>query len=219
MIRSDTSAVRATTSAHRRQALDVLNATYAEEKDWVDSASALFPTKDLGDESTSWIVASVDKDPAGVLRVDFDPPLEQYTEYEFDPLDGAPDLDVDAFIQNHRTAEIGPFAVLPKFRRRLRVVFWLMRVAGRETLRRNYTHYVTDIFQGEEHSPYQFHTRVLGFRPVATHETGEMDCLHRRITLVLNLKEAYERLRESRNRLYRFLTKGIDATLLHSFSA
>ena len=93
-----------------------------------------------------------------------------------------------------------------------------MRVAGVETLRRGFTHYVTDVFEDEEHSPYRFHTRVLGFRPVATHETGEMDCFHRRITLVLNLREAYQRLRDSQNRLYRFLTEGLDAPMQHLLS-
>jgi hypothetical protein len=219
MIRSDTTAFEAATPANRRDALSVLNETYAQEKRWVETAADLFPAADLETDAVSWIVATVDGDPAGVLRVHFDPPLQHYRDYDFDPLDGAADLDVDAFIREHDIAQIGPFAVRPAYRRRFRVVFWLMRVAGAETLDRGYTHYVTDIFEDEEHSPYRFHTRVLGFRPVATHEAGEMNCLHRRITLVLNLKEAYQRLRESRNRLYRFLTDGVDAPLLHQLSA
>jgi hypothetical protein len=219
MVRSDTTAFPATTSADRRQALHVLDATYVREKRWVNDAAELFPAGALADDNVSWVLATVDDDPAGVLRVRFDPPLERYREYDFDPLgDGGP-LDVDAFVRAHRIAQIGPFAVRPTYRRRFRVVFWLMRVAGAETLAREYTHYVTDVFEDEEHSPYRFHTRVLGFRPVATHEAGEMDCLHRRITLVLNLRDAYERLRDSRNRLYRFLTEGVDAPLFRRLSA
>jgi hypothetical protein len=219
MIRSDTTAARATTRTDRQRALAVLDATYAAEKQWVESAEALFPEEDLRDERITWIVATVDDAPAGVLRVHFDPPLDRYREYDLDPLDGAADLDVDAFIREHRIAQIGPFAVLPEYRRRFRVVFWLMRVAGAETLQRGFTHYVTDIFEDEEHSPYRFHTRVLGFRPVATHETGEMDCLHRRVTLILDLKEAYRRLRASKNRLYRFLTDGVKLPLVRGPSA
>jgi hypothetical protein len=218
MLRSDTTATRATTRVDRQRALAVLDATYADEKQWVDRAEALFPEAHLRDERVTWVVATMDGTPAGVLRVHFDPPLDHYRAYDFDPLDGAAPLDVDAFVREHRIAQIGPFAVHPEYRRRFRVVFWLMRVAGVETLRRGYTHYVTDVFEDEEHSPYHFHTRVLGFRPVATHEAGEMDCLHRRITLVLNLKEAYRRLRDSRNRLYRFLTEGLDAPLFHQLS-
>jgi len=218
MIRSDTTASRATTHTGRQRALTVLDATYADEKQWVESAEVLFPRDHLQDEDITWIVATVDGAPAGVLRVHFDPPVDDYREYDLDPLSGAADFDVDAFIRQHHIAQIGPFAVLPAYRRRFRVVFWLMRVAGAETLQRGYTHYVTDVFENEEHSPYRFHTRVLGFRPVAAHEAGEMDCLHRRITLVLNLKDAYQRLRDSRNRLYRFLTEGLDSPLLRQCS-
>ena len=126
------------------------------------------------------------RDPAGALRS----PLADYAEYDFDPVGRGASLDVNTFIQTHEIAQIGPFAVRPAYRRRIRVVFWLMRVAGAETLTRGYTHYVTDVFEDEEHSPYRFHTRVLGFEPVATHDTGAMDCLHRRITLVLNIEDA-----------------------------
>lgn len=218
MMRSQTTATQATTPTDRERVLTVLNATYANEKRWVECAEELFPADDLHNEHITWILATVDNDPAGVLRVHFDPPLDQYREYNLDPMNGVADLDVDAFIRTNRIAQIGPFAVLPDYRRRIRVVFWLMRVAGAETLQRGFTHYVTDIFEDEEHSPYSFHTQVLGFRPVATHETGEMDCFHRRITLVLNLKEAYQRLRDSKNRLYRFLTEGVDAPLVRHLS-
>ena len=211
MHRSDTTAAPVTTTADRQQALTVLDATYTHEKHWVDEAADLFPKAHLASDDVCWILAMVDDAPAGVLRVHFDPPLADYAEYEFDPVGRGASLDVDTFIQTHKIAQIGPFAVRPAYRRRIRVVFWLMRVAGVQTLARGYTHYVTDVFEDEEHSPYRFHTRVLGFEPVATHETGAMDCLHRRITLVLNIEDAYRRLRDSQHRLYRFLTEGLDA--------
>jgi hypothetical protein len=213
LFRSDTTARRVTTPDGRADALSVLDATYAKEKAWVDDAESAFPGGELGDDDVTWLLATVDDEPAGVLRLHYDPPLHRYDEYGFERLEGAEGLDVDAFVRERSIAEIGRFAVLPKYRGRLRVLFWLMRAAGVDTLERGYTHYVTDIFEGEEHSPYAFHTRVLGFRPVAAHETGEMNCLHRRITLVLNLKAAYERLHATKNRLYRFLTEGLDASL------
>lgn len=219
MIRSDPTAAPVTTAAERRQVLSILDATYTQEKHWVDDAGALFPAAHLASDDVCWILATVDDDPAGVLRVHFAPPLDDYAEYDFDPLAAGAALDVNQFVQTHKIAQIGPFAVRPAYRGRFRVVFWLMRVAGAETLRRGYTHYVTDVFEDEEHSPYQFHTRVLGFTPVATHEAGEMNCLHRRITLVLNIEDAYQRLRDSQNRLYRFLTDGLDIPRLQGVAA
>jgi hypothetical protein len=209
MLRSDTTAVRATTTDHRQDALAVLADTYADEKQWVREATDMFPVVDLDDDRIMWIVATVDGHAAGVLRVHYDPPLHLYREYGLQALDDAPEIDVDAFLHEHRIAEIGRFAVRPAYRRRLRVVFEIMRVAAVDTLQRDYTHYVTDVFEGEAHSPYRFHTRVLGFKPVAVHATGEMNCLHRRITLLLNLKEAYQRLRDSKNRLYDRISEGL----------
>ncbi len=217
LLRSDTTAALVVTPDARDDVLQVLDDIYSTEKHWVDDAAALFPASDLGDDRISWILARVDGVPAGVLRVHYDPPLELYAEYCLQPVDeqGAlpSDLDIDTFIRTHRIAEVGRFAVRPAYRRRIRVVFWLMRVAWADTLGRAYSHYVTDVFEDEPHSPYDFHTRVLGFQPIATHVTGEMSCHRRRITLLLNLQAAYHRLRASKNRLYRFLTAGLDDSL------
>jgi len=219
LLRSDTTAALVTTSDGRDDALQVLDDIYGAEKRWVDDAASLFPASDLGDDRISWVLARVDGAPAGVLRVHYDPPLELYAEYGLQPVDGngalPSNLDIDTFIRTHRIAEIGRFAVRPTYRRRIRVVFWLMRVAWADTLDREYSHYVTDVFEDEPHSPYDFHTRVLGFQPIATHATGEMNCLRRRITLILNLQAAYHRLHASKNRLYRFLTAGLDDSLQH----
>lgn len=214
MIRSNTTASRVTTSRDRQRALNVLNRTYADEKQWVDDAGEIFPESDLNRDSVTWVLATVNEAPAGVVRIHYDPALHQYGGYELEDVEGDHDAtdfsdEVEAFITHHDIAEIGRFAVLPEYRHRIRVVFWLMRVAGVDTFERGYSHYVTDVFEDEEHSPYNFHTRVLGFEPVATHETGEMNCLHRRITLILDLPQAYRRLRETRNRIYRFLAEGL----------
>ena len=65
---------------------------------------------------------------------------------------------------------------------------------------------MTDVFEDDQHSPYGFHTRVMGFAPVATHDLGELQCKSRRITMVLDLKAAYRRLKQSGNWMYRYLT-------------
>jgi hypothetical protein len=67
---------------------------------------------------------------------------------------------------------------------------------------------VTDVFEDDPHSPYGFHTRVIGFHPVATHDMGELQSRSRRITLVLDLRAAYKRLKASGNWVFRYLTGG-----------
>ena len=217
MLINSVSAIRATTETERQNAIDVLSETYLNEKHWVKDEGTLFPESDLGDNSVSWFVAHVGGRPAGVVRVLYDPPLEVYASYGFQTLRAG--LDVGAFVRENRIAEIGRFAVRRRYRNRISVVAALMRTATEEAVRREYTHYITDVFEGEAHSPYEFHTRVIGFQPVATHDTGELNCPYRRITLVLNLKEAYNRLRQTRRQVYQFLTKGWDEALHQKLSS
>jgi len=62
---------------------------------------------------------------------------------------------------------------------------------------RGYTHVITDVFEDDPHSPLGFHTRVMGFRPVGTHDHGDLNCKNRRITLLLDLKSSSQRLRRA----------------------
>lgn len=195
----------------RQLGLEVLRATYGEEKRWVDDPDQQLPASDLARPDVSWFVVRADDRPVGILRVLYDPPIDLYREYEFElTVDG---LDVEEFVRNNRIAEVGRFAVLPEYRRYVSVVAALMREASRETVARGYTHYITDVFEDDPHSPYRFHTRVMGFQPVATHEAGELHSASRRITLVLDLKQAYRRLRASGGMIYRLLTDGWDDRL------
>ncbi len=195
--------IRVESAAARDLAIEVMRATYKQEKNWITRDEKLFPESELGDPNISWFVVLESDRPVGTLRVLYNLPLDLYKEYGFKTISG---LDLDEFIRKNRIAEIGRFAVLPEFRRHMVVVGALMREASRETVERGYTHYVTDIFEGEAHSPYNFHTRVLGFQPVATHDTGELNCPNRRITLILDLAAAYVRLRKQGGWLFRFFT-------------
>jgi hypothetical protein len=197
--------IRVDSTAGRALAVEVMRATYKQEKNWITRDEKLFPENELGNPSVSWFVVLENERPIGTLRILYDLPLDLYKEYDFKTLGG---IDLDQFIRNNRIAEIGRFAVLPEFRRHMIVVGALMREASRETVERGYTHYVTDIFDGETHSPYKFHTRVLGFQPVATHDTGELNCPNRRITLILDLAQGYQRLRRQGGWLFRFFTEG-----------
>lgn len=200
----------------RDGALSVLKATYQDEKRWVERAESQIPDCDLSSERVSWFLARRGGEPTGVLRVHYDPPVEQYRAYDVRVL--RPGLDVDAFLLAHRLAEIGRFAIVPQHRHNLLVAVALMRAATRETVERGFTHYITDVFESDPHSPYGFHTRVMGFDPVATHEHGELACASRRITLILDLKAAYLRLRRRKGWIFRALTADWDEGLHGRFA-
>jgi ribosomal protein S18 acetylase RimI-like enzyme len=196
--------MRIENDSDREYGLSVLRATYTDEKHWTGDAESQLPADDVGRDDVSWFLVSVDETPVGVLRVLYDPPLELYANYGFDLLQDG--MDVESFVREHKIAEIGRFAVLPEYRRYMMVVAALMRAAATETVSRGYTHYITDVFEDDPHSPYQFHTNVMGFQPVATHDVGELNCRSRRITMVLDLKAAYHRLKERGSWVFRFFT-------------
>src|SRR5262249_19251728 len=145
----------------------------------------------------AWFAVTLKDCPAGVLRVWFDPSYTQYATYGLKLID--PTLQVKELLRRGRIAEVGRFAVKPEYRGQFGIAAALMRAATEETMLRGYTHLVTDVFEDDPHTPYHFHTRVLGFQPVATHDVGELHCPSRRITLVLDLKSAYGRLRKYNN--------------------
>jgi len=211
MRKRDIQVLRVEDAASRNDALVVLGTTYLEEKRWVDTAESQLPESDLQSPTTSWFIAYVNDRPGGVLRVCYDPPVEQYHDYQVQLLDNS--LDVDAFLRQNRIAEIGRFAVIPELRNQIMVAAELMRASTRETLDRAFTHYITDVFEDDPNSPYGFHTRVMGFLPVATHDVGELHCNSRRITMILDLKAAYQRLKARKNWIFRVITNGWDEGL------
>jgi hypothetical protein len=206
---------RIRTSQDRQAALKVLKATYQDEKRWVERADSQIPESDLTNERLSWFLARRGGEPSGVLRVQYEPPVDQYRAYDIRVL--RPGLDVEAFLRSNRLAEIGRFAIVPEHRRNLLIAMALMRAATRETVERGFTHYITDVFESDPHSPYGFHTRVMGFDPVATHDHGELACASRRITLILDLKAAYQRLRRRKAWIFRALTADWDEALHRRF--
>jgi hypothetical protein len=195
----------------REDALSVMRRIYRDEKNWVQDDEKLIASSDLTGDFVSWFVACAGGKPVGVLRVLYEPQLNLYQSYEFKVV--AKNIDLDAFIRENRIAEIGRFAILPEFRKHVLVAATLMGAASGETLERGFTHYLTDIFEGEQHSPYKFHSRVIGFQVVATHEQGELNCACRRITMLLDLKQSYLRLRRRNNWIFRTMTSGWDERL------
>jgi hypothetical protein len=208
---------RITDEAGRGAALLVLSATYQKEKGWITEPTSQFPSTNLGRPDISWFVVRLDRRPVGVLRTLYDPPLLQYAGYRLELLD--PRIDVASFLEHHRIAEVGRFAVLATHRGNLMLAAALMRAAMQEILARGYTHIITDVFEDDAHSPLGFHTRVIGFTPVATHDYGELNCKSRRITLLLDLKSSYHRLRARGNWVYRYLTANWPETLHRRLAA
>jgi hypothetical protein len=194
---------RVTAPKDRTDALAVLDAVYAGEKRWVGSVADVLPENDLAAPGVAWFVTRVDGKPVGVVRVLFDLPVDLYRQYGFTML--ADGLDVERFIRTTKIAEVGRFAVLPEWRAKVLVAASLIRACAGETVARGYTHMITDVIENDPNSPYEFHTRVLGFVPVASHEHGELRAAGRRITMLLDLPQAYQRVRSSRSWLFRYI--------------
>lgn len=200
----------------RQRALAVLREVYAAEKGWVQSPEQVLPESDLGNPALCWFLAEKEGRPVGVTRVLYELPRNLYQTYELKMVH--PGIDIEAFLSRHRLAEVGRFAVIPEERQNIRIAAILMRAATTETVERGFTHFITDVFEADPNSPYQFHKRILGFEVVATHDHGEMQVKSRRITMLLDLRAAFKRLSISRSWIYRFITQGNDR-LMQALSA
>jgi hypothetical protein len=190
--------------AGRAAALSVLRATYQSEKGWIVDPAHQLPSGDLQRPDIAWFIVRLEGQPVGVLRTFYDPPILQYAKYGLELIDQR--VDIEKFLRQHRIAEVGRFAIIAPHRNNVLLAAALMRAATEEVVDRGYTHLVTDVFEDDPHSPLGFHTRVMGFLPVATHDHGELNCKSRRITLLLDLKSTYRRLRARGNWVYRYLT-------------
>lgn len=197
------SVVRVETTEDLHATSEVLRSVFISEKNWANDEGNLVPDSDLGNDGLSWFIARLHGTPVGAVRVLYELPLDLYEEYDIKMLD--PSLDVEAFIRNNRIAEVGRFAVKTDKRGQLTVAAALMRAVASEAISKRCTHFITDVFEGEPNSPYEFHTRVLGFKPVAYHDHGELKAEYRRITMLLDLRQAYERMKTKRSWLARHI--------------
>ena len=115
----------------------------------------------------------------------------------------------DGLKRHGRFVDIGRFMIVPAYRRNIRVVMRLMRAAIIEVVGRGYTHFLTDVFEEDPHSPLHFHTRVLGFERIGTHRYGELACTSSRILLILDIARAYHRLKAQDNKIWKELGEGV----------
>jgi hypothetical protein len=201
--------VRVNDAASRRAALAVVREVYLEEKGWLAAADteAELPESILDSATASWFLALHGDEPAGVVRLTYDPKLELPAAAGFE-LD--PGIDIEALANCGRFAEIGRLMIPKRYRSRTAVVLALMRAALAEVVGRGYTHLLTVVFEDDPHSPYGFHTRVLGFERIGSHRHGELACANRRIVLTLDIARAFHRLRGPRAKLVQTLTGGLE---------
>jgi hypothetical protein len=201
---------RVACAAGREAALAIVQQVYQEEKGWLAAADGDFPESDLASPATSWFLARCGGEPAGVVRLTYDPSLE---------LPAAAGVEIEAGVDLERLAasgrfvEVGRLMIAPRFRARAAVVLALMRAALGEVVQRGYTHLLTVVFEDDPHSPYGFHTRILGFERIGSHRHGELACASRRIILTLDIARAYDRLRGPRSKLVQALTGGLEPDL------
>src|SRR4029434_1357066 len=108
--------IRVDSEEQRTHAIEVMRATYKQEKNWITKDEKLFPDGELGNPGVSWFVVLDGRQPIGTLRVLYDLPLDLYQQYGFKTLAG---INVEEFLRKNRIAEIGRFAVLPEYRRHM----------------------------------------------------------------------------------------------------
>lgn len=192
------------------EALTVLDAVYLKEKNWIKSAEQQLDETALSSTNVSWFLARYNRKPVGVLRLLYDP------SFDFPPdicLTLEKGINLDDLAAEHRFVEIGRFCILPEYRSRMLVSLRLMRIAIKEVVERNYSHFITDVFENEPTSPFKFHTKLLGFEVIGKHLYGELTCSCTRIILTLDILKAYNNLKLKNSRIYRSLTYGIRGLL------
>ena len=189
--------------SQRADALKVVDEVYVREKGWLDRSQLdEFPHG----SSVTWLLARVDGEPVGLMRLLYDPPLDFPQEYDVTLHDTS--VDWWALAQKARIVEVGRLMIRDAYRRQIAIVVKLMNRSICEVVDRNYTHLLTDVFEGDPHSPYNFHTRVLGFQEIGSHTIGEMRTSRKRIILVLDVDEAYRKMKQRGSRFFRELTDG-----------
>ncbi len=210
MARQAVTAVRVASYRSREAALQVIDEVYRNEKGWIADLRREIP-EDAGERrDQSWYLVEVGGEPAGAIRLVYDPDLELPAEYG---VELEPGIELERLRRDGRFVDIGRFMILPRFRKDVRVALELMKAAIREVVERGYTHFVTDVFESDPHSPLRFHTRVLGFERIGTHRRGELACESVRVLLILDIARAYQRLKKRGNRIFRELGEGLGERL------
>jgi hypothetical protein len=185
----------------------IVDAVYHQEKNWIPGITEKMVQAELAQEDKiSYFLAEYEGKPAGILRLLYDPELSIPQEYKVTFNEG---ISPEYLASLGRYAEIGRFMILPEYRRNITIALRLMRSAIKEVVERGYTHFITDVFEGEATSPYNFHTRILGFEVIGRHIHGELNCSCTRIILTMDILKNYQRLRDAKSRIFDSVIAGI----------
>lgn len=202
---SKITAVKVLNEKNRQDAIKVIKEVYKNEKNWINDPNAEIPENIGESKKYSWFIAKVNGKPAGVIKLTYDPNLEFPPDFK---VTLNQDIDLEKVAKMYKIVDIGRFMILPKYRKKIMVALRLMKIAIKEVIKRDYTHFITDVFEGEQHSPLGFHTRILGFEVIGKHIHGELNCSCTRIILTLDILKNYKRLKEKKNKVFNIITSG-----------
>ena len=62
--------IRVESETQRTFAIEIMRATYKQEKNWITRDEKLFPDEELGNPGVSWFVALEANEPVGTLRIE-----------------------------------------------------------------------------------------------------------------------------------------------------
>jgi hypothetical protein len=203
-------AVKVRTADDIKDALKVIKEVYLKEKNWIFSLADQIPEDLEKHNEISWFLVRLNKRPAGVLRLLYDPSLEFPPEFK---VELNKNININKLKSEGSYVEIGRFMIIPKYRKYILIALRLIRAAIKEVVERDYTHFITDVFENEPNSPLNFHTRILGFEIIGRHLFGELNCSCSRIILTLDILKAYKKLKERRSKIYSKITEGISELL------
>lgn len=198
--------IKVTDAKTREQAIQVITKVYLLEKNWISIPEDEISIGISSSAKFSWFLTIVNDEPAGVIRLTYDPSLEFPSEMGVTLNQG---IDLEQMAKECKMVEIGRFMILPQYRKNIRVALRLMRASIKEVVERGYTHFLTDVFENDPHSPLHFHTKVLGFERIGSHLRGELNCSSTRIILTLDILKCYQKLKVGKNKIYQEVTDGI----------
>lgn len=182
-----------------KKAFEVIKEVYIQEKKWMNSTEDVISMNNFENPEISWFLAFVHDEPAGVLRLKYDISLDFPEYYDLTVVKG---INLKKMAKKGKYVDIGRFMIRSGYRKNINVSLSLMKAAFEEVVTRGYTHFITDVFEGEINSSLEFHKRNLGFEVIGTHLNGELNSNLKKVILVMDIYKSYKTLKEKNNRIY-----------------
>lgn len=197
--------VKITDSDLVKKALEVVREVYVRDKKWIESTDDIISMNTFNNPDISWLLAFVHGEPAGVLRLNYNVSLDFPEYYDLRIVKG---VNLKKMAKKGKYVDINRFMIRSVFRKNINVSLSLMKAALEEVVTRGYTHFITDVFEGEINSPLEFHKRNLGFEVIGTHLYSDYNTSLKSVILVLDIFKSFKLLKERNNRIYKTLVSG-----------